>query len=102
MSGHTPGPWAVIDGHYPAFKEVTGPSFKLSVVMLATDLTEDDYQKRDADLHLIAAAPDLLEALGQTLNAMIHLELSDSSKIEWEASKAAAYAAIAKATGGAA
>jgi len=42
---------------------------------------------------------ELLEALGQTLNAMIHLELSDSSKKEWEAAKAAAYAAITKATG---
>jgi hypothetical protein len=31
--------------------------------MWATDLTEDYYQKRLADLHLIAAAPELLEAL---------------------------------------
>jgi hypothetical protein len=60
---HTSGPWAVVDGYYPSFKEVTGPSFKVSAVMWATDLTEDDYQKRNADLHLIAAAPDLLEAL---------------------------------------
>jgi hypothetical protein len=60
---HTPGPWEVVDGYYPSFKDVTGPSFKISVVMWATDLTEDDYQKRNADLHLIAAAPELLEAL---------------------------------------
>jgi hypothetical protein len=59
---HTPGPWFVIDGHYPSFKEISGPSFKINVVMWATDLDEDDYRKRHADLHLIAAAPDLLKA----------------------------------------
>jgi hypothetical protein len=63
MSKHTPGPWKVVDGHYPSFKNVTGPSFTISVVMWATDLTEADYQKRNADLHLIAAAPELLAAL---------------------------------------
>jgi hypothetical protein len=63
---------------------------------------EPDDGTAKANAQLFAAAPDLLEALGQTLNAMIHLELSDSSKNEWEAAKAVAYAAIAKATGGAA
>jgi hypothetical protein len=66
---HTPGPWAVTNGHYPSFKQIRGPSFKISVVMWATDLTEDDYRKRDADMHLIAAAPDLLEALEMVRDA---------------------------------
>lgn len=94
---HTPGPWAVVDGYYASFKEVTGPSFKVSAVMWATDLTEDDYQKRNADLHLIAAAPDLLAA---AQNVLSHKRGEDDWLIlavhcrELEA-------AIAKATGGA-
>jgi len=59
----TPGPWSVTDSHYPSFKEISGPSFGIKAVMWATDLTEDDYQKRYADLHLIAAAPELYETL---------------------------------------
>jgi alkylated DNA repair dioxygenase AlkB len=86
---HTPGPWSVIDGHYPSIKEVTGPSFKVSAVMWATDLTEDDYQKRNADLHLIAAAPDLLEALQ-------HLMVAHGEQLDYAFQQA--QAAIAKAT----
>ena len=63
MSAHTPGPWRIADDVYPSFLKVDGPSFKLSVVMWATDLDESDYQSRLADLRLIAAAPELLEAL---------------------------------------
>jgi len=59
----TPGPWFVTDSHYPSIKEISGPSFGIKAVMWATDLTEDDYQKRSADLNLIAAAPELYEAL---------------------------------------
>jgi hypothetical protein len=93
---HTQGPWSVTDGHYPSFKEISGPSFKISVVMWATDLTEDDYRKRDADLHLIAAAPDLLKAL----NAMLtHMGMDED---EWnKPTFDQARAAIAKATGAA-
>ena len=60
---HTPGPWTVVSGHYPSMKEISGPSFKINCVMWASDLTEADYAARDADLSLIAAAPDLLAAL---------------------------------------
>jgi hypothetical protein len=89
---HTPGPWAVIDGYYPSFKEISGPSFKISAVMCATDLTEDDYQKRDADLCLIAAAPDLLEALKNLLESHYNGNVIKADCIEAEA-------AIKKATG---
>ena len=91
---HTPGPWSVTDGHYPSFKEISGPSFKISVVMWATDLTEDDYQKRDADLRLIAAAPDLLEALQRMLDAPSH-----GTHEAMRRANEAARAAIVKATG---
>lgn len=74
MTRYTPGPWAVVDGYYPSFKEITGLSFKISVVMIATDLTQEDYYRRSADLRLIAAAPDLVEALKMAVSA---LERSD-------------------------
>lgn len=63
MSKHTPGPWSVVDGHYPSMREIHGPSFKINIVMSATDLNFQDYLSRSADARLIAAAPDLLEAL---------------------------------------
>ncbi len=94
---HTPGPWSVTDGHYPSFKEIRGPSFKISVVMWATDLTDDDYRKRDADLRLIAAAPDLLEALKDIVgfwDSIVPTDAVNQMHIN-------ARAAIAKATGGA-
>jgi hypothetical protein len=94
---HTPGPWKVVDGHYPSFKSVTGPSFKISVVMWATDLTEADYQKRNADLHLIAAAPDLLEFAQKFLNDY-H---SEDGMLSMKHYAREAHAAIAKATGAA-
>ena len=62
MGKHTPGPWEIVDGHYPSMKEVKGPSFEVPIVMAATDLSFDDYLRRSADACLIAAAPDLLEA----------------------------------------
>jgi len=63
MGAHTPGPWRIADDIHPSFLKVDGPSFKLNVVMWAAHLGESDYQSRLADLRLIAAAPDLLEAL---------------------------------------
>lgn len=94
MSGFkgTPGPWSVIDGHYPSMKEVSGPSFKINIVMSATDLDFKGYLKRSADAHLIAAAPELLEAL-ETLVEKVEY----SAKIHPALDKA--YDAIAKALG---
>jgi len=96
---YTPKQWSVIDGHYPAFKEVAGPSFKLSVVMLATDLTEDDYQKRTADLHLIAAAPELLSALQAAALAIHEYRTQGAPHAYWDDIEAQSEAAIEKAMG---
>lgn len=60
---HTPGPWRVVDGYYPCIREISGPSFKISIVMSATDISFDESMRREADANLIAAAPDLLAAL---------------------------------------
>jgi hypothetical protein len=95
MSKHTPGPWEVVDSFYPSIKEVMGPSFNVKAVMWATDLTERDYQERLADLRLIAAAPELLEALETWLEQYSAEEYEDCPEV------VQTRAAIAKATGGA-
>ena len=97
MVKHTPGPWAFVDGHYPCMKEVIGPSFRISIVMSATDLDFNDFLKRSADAHLIAAAPDLLEALQQCAESMRDA-FPDFDHFDRPAYKAAVDA-IAKATG---
>lgn len=59
MSEHTPGPWMVRPVPNPCLSGHTG---------YAIDFNEDqeqvvDFVYEEADAHLIAAAPDLLEAL---------------------------------------
>ena len=58
----TPGPWRVQVGHYPGFLEIVGASFRVSVVLSATNLTWQDGMNRAADAYLMAASPLLLEA----------------------------------------
>lgn len=101
MSKHTPGPWEVVDSFYPSMKEVAGPSFNVKAVMWATDLTERDYQERLADLRLIAAAPDLLEALEWCADTLAVFVVDGSAAPDSVVGKnlTAARAAIAKATG---
>lgn len=92
----TPGPWTVMDGHYPSFKEISGPSFGITAVMWATDLTEDDYQKRYADLHLIAAAPDLYMVLEEVFDEVENYMERTGRSVTWGEK---AKAALAKARG---
>ena len=98
---HTSGPLLAINFGNSDDWDVIKPDVEVCngywFVAQCFDDADDGTSKANACL--FAAAPDLLEALGQTLNAMIHLELSDSSKNELVAAKAVAYAAIAKATG---
>lgn len=65
MNKHTPGPWKA--------RKVGGPAFK-NQVLWAIDYNEDqeqvvDFVYEEADAHLIAAAPDLLEALERLVSA---------------------------------
>jgi hypothetical protein len=101
MSKHTPGPWQVMDSFYPSIKEVFGASFKISCVMWATDLTEEDYQQRSADLRLIAAAPDLLEALQSAERAMSNKHFAAEVLAHDSVVREMIRAAIAKAGGAA-
>ena len=74
MSNHTPGPWAVVEGDSPGIKEISGPSFTILAVMWASDLNEDDFRKRYADLSLIASAPDMFEAMEYLATRLENLE----------------------------
>lgn len=61
--------WKVVEGYYPGFLNIVGASYTVIIVTSATDLTLDDYVNRTNDAHLMAAAPDLLEALENLLKA---------------------------------
>lgn len=91
---HTPGPWAYIvpDGHvvrHPQIYSDFGP------VANATWLGENKLDQLKANARLIAAAPDLLEALGEIVSAA---DGDGWSQLDADLRKARA--AIAKATGG--
>ena len=80
----TPGQRAVVDGHYPAFKELDGLSFKVSVVMFATDLTEKDYQARNADLSFLALCdPATVAALVRIARAAVEGTITDALRYRW-------------------
>ena len=95
----TPGPWAVCSGINAADRPgIEAPGFRLSIVVYGTDDDEEGVfgrtgQEAEANARLIAAAPDLLEALQDALCA-----LECCGKDFPAATKASA--AIAKATGG--
>lgn len=68
MTKHTPGPWEVQANrtsiYRPAMPEDEGHDEIIRLVALVYSSVPDrDYSNLDANAHLIAAAPDLLEAL---------------------------------------
>lgn len=96
MNKHSPGPWTVEDDEqYPhAFARIKGPAMSLSWPKYASDLTPEQSRQREIDANLIAAAPDLLEAL-KGLFSIANAEgvVGDDTTIP------AALAAISKAEG---
>jgi hypothetical protein len=86
---HTPGPWLIHSGCIYAACQMNerGTTHQSPLAQVTSDQDHDDYY--EANCRLIAAAPDLLEAL---MRAKRHL-LVDSD--EWDLAEAA----IAKAEG---
>jgi hypothetical protein len=95
MSAHTPGPWTdrAIDESQWSIYDSRGWSVAQAhqIKVLSSDLKQAE---RTANARLIAAAPDLLEALQILMSDMGHL----SMKGHMDAAKKAR-AAITKATG---
>ena len=75
MSKHTPAPWKVCGGMTPHFKTITSPQgyivFSMADHYRHTEhgktIKAPDYDTQKANARLIAAAPELLEALGAIL-----------------------------------
>jgi hypothetical protein len=83
MSKHTPGPWDIAKGKtYCAIR---------TYERVIADMRFVNLHYNEANAHLIAAAPELLDALLLCVDA-----LEDG---HWQETKQAARAAIAKATG---
>lgn len=93
----TKGPWAVERNKRTwGWVDVVGPSLGVGGPTQATDLTLADEVKRIAEAHLIAAAPDMAEALEKALNFITNTE---SEMGETLPCGDAARAALAKARG---
>jgi hypothetical protein len=89
-AAHTPGPWIWADGHNGLFG--AGPDN----TVLEYEPYEGmwlGYERRDANARLIAAAPELLEALTRAADLLARDPKHDAA---WKQARAA----IAKATGG--
>lgn len=115
MSGHTPGPWRFLEGgnseeEFNRCRPLTicgGNNDDLANVYSADDSTVSiTREQANANAQLIAASPDLLEALnaasGFLLNAKIDLETGASKQTAIntiEGGLKIVRAAIAKATG---
>ena len=95
---HTPGPWAVFDSGY----EQTRPGIDAAVCAIVVYGTQSDsegvhgrtIEERTANALLIAAAPEMLEALKRITEAVQHGDLHRFSVLF-----DGARAAIAKAEG---
>lgn len=102
MSAHTPGPW-MVGGPYPSVSvcvEVdpgdreTPPTWE--PVCVVDQRTEGEVNRQAlVDAHLIAAAPDLLEALKELVD-IVEGHLNDGDRLD-SFTLQPAHAAIAKA-----
>lgn len=98
MSKHTPGPWQFYTEPQPNGCPIVGDGRGLMVAMLAHSIHYQD-QKSEAlaNARLIAAAPDLLEALA-VMTDLCAIKYGNLDAEVWSEIKKAR-AAIAKATG---
>ena len=92
MAGHTPGPWYI---EPTGERTCNGPTVSIDQSPLKIVARPDwhlDHEEYMANARLIAAAPDLLEALENLLEECLGVDFQDNG------AKDAARAAIAKAT----
>ncbi len=98
---HTPGPWVIecapCDGHSAAAYYIFGGGKRRAVA----HIKRSTVQPMEANARLIAAAPDLLEALVVLVNEKAdYMRRNNLGDPEREGATKQARAAISKATGG--
>jgi hypothetical protein len=97
MSAHTPGPWeAENNGHFWEISPkniVSAQPYRVGDVC-ASDPENPNSGIQEANARLIAAAPELLEAL-QNILAVAGVRIDDPRIVQFDAARAA----VAKATG---
>ncbi|HEX6215270.1 MAG TPA: hypothetical protein VFZ38_10650 [Vicinamibacterales bacterium] len=103
MSGFTPGPWWVKNGPtlYPGSNIPTSLQIVTNeATYVVASISVDGHNRIDlADARLIAAAPELLEALILLEHEMVESGNAHSTDYGWKPAIEKTRAAIAKATG---
>jgi hypothetical protein len=99
---HTPGPWAVGLYSWDNVKGAHGILAEGCLIPICHSIMGGDLEESDANARLIAAAPDLLEALrkAEAWVSQYHGMVGHNAASRQMSS--VIFAAIAKATGGAA
>jgi hypothetical protein len=95
MASYTPGPWTVAthdDREGRRVVEHAGVAVALICASASSPASGGHYFEKDANARLIAAAPDLLDALKACVQVMVE---HNAQHVEWDE----AVAAIAKAEG---
>lgn len=87
-AGHTPGPWIAYHGHNPQRWFVGGHHYGTDIDL--SDICELRNENREANARLIAAAPDMFDALEAFVRGCDHLHTPELIK---------ARSAILRATG---
>lgn len=67
MSKHTPGPWEIEEHYHFSYRWVSGPKHSQLAQVVWCMEGDDRSPECEANAHLIAAAPELLEALENLL-----------------------------------
>ena len=70
MSNHTPGPWEIKRHFDPGYKNISAQKHTALAQVVWCMEDEDRSPECEANAHLIAAAPDLLEALEKVFTVM--------------------------------
>lgn len=91
MSKHTPGPWRIVPGGVRVGSGLICSTFQAMRYPGQEERFKRESAEREANAHLIAAAPDLLEALLRCRFDSLNMSAEDMRLVQ---------AAIAKATGG--
>ena len=98
MSGHTPGPWS-IRKHKRCYVKIDAPSHNAIAKVVWQMKFGGTDDALEANARLIAAAPELLEALQALIKYDVFVDQSVSQEmLDYVTAQVDARAAIAKAT----